>query len=177
MLLSSLLTLALAQAPLTTVAEQSDWKRTGRYAEVEALCRALPQAYPGKVRCEAFGTTPEGRPMLAFIASTDGTLTPAAVLKKGRPVLFFQGGIHAGEIDGKDAGLWLLRDVLAGKALPGVLQGVTAVFVPVFNVDGHERFGPNQRPNQVGPEETGWRVTAQHLNLNRDYLKAEAPEM
>ena len=51
------------------------------------------------------------------------------------------------------------------------------VFVPVFNVDGHERFGRNNRPNQLGPEEMGWRVTAQNLNLNRDYVKADAPEM
>ena len=51
------------------------------------------------------------------------------------------------------------------------------MIVPVFNIDGHERFGAHNRPNQVGPEEMGWRVTAQNLNLNRDYTKAEAPEM
>ncbi|MBZ4415343.1 M14 family zinc carboxypeptidase [Myxococcus sp. RHSTA-1-4] len=179
MLLPALLALTLTQAPppLTTVAEQSGWKRTGRYAEVESLCRALPRAFPGKVRCDTLGTTPEGRPLLALVASADGTLTPAAAVKKGRPVVFFQGGIHAGEIDGKDAGFWLLRDMLTGTALPGVLKGVTAVFVPVFNVDGHERFGTNHRPNQVGPEEMGWRATGQNLNLNRDYVKADAPEM
>jgi hypothetical protein len=177
MLLPVLLSISLAQAPLTTVAEQSGWTRTGRYAEVESLCRAFPLRYRGKVRCDTFGTTPEGRPLLAFVASADGILTPAAAAKKGRPVVLFQGGIHAGEIEGKDAGFWLLRDLLDGKALPGVLKEVTAVFVPVFNVDGHERFGPNHRPNQVGPEEMGWRVTAQNLNLNRDYVKAEAPEM
>jgi murein tripeptide amidase MpaA len=176
MLLPALLVALLAQAPLTTTAERSHWTRTGRYAEVESLCRDFPKAFPGKVRCETFGTTPEGRPMLALVASADGTLTPAANAKKARPVVFFQGGIHAGEIDGKDAGFWLLRDALAGKALPGVLGQVTAVFVPVFNIDGHERFGPNNRPNQVGPEEMGWRVTAQNLNLNRDYVKADAPE-
>ncbi|GEN05518.1 Zinc carboxypeptidase [Myxococcus fulvus] len=179
MLLATALSLALTQAPppLTTVSEQSGWVRTGRYPEVEALCRAFPKAYPGKVRCDTFGTTPEGRPMLALVASADGTLTPAANKKKNRPVVFFQGGIHAGEIDGKDAGFALLRDLLSGKTLPGVLKGVTAVFVPVFNVDGHERFAPNHRPNQVGPEEMGWRATASNLNLNRDYVKAEAPEM
>jgi hypothetical protein len=176
MLVPALLAVLLTQAPLTTTAERSGWTRTGRYAEVESLCRDFPKAFPGKVRCETFGTTPEGRPMLALIASADGTLTPAANAKKGRPVVFFQGGIHSGEIDGKDAGFWLLRDVLAGKAAPGVLGQVTAVFVPVFNIDGHERFGPNNRPNQVGPEEMGWRVTAQNLNLNRDYVKADAPE-
>ncbi len=177
MLLPALLSALLTQAPLTTTAERSEWVRTGRYAEVEALCRAFPRGFPGKVRCDTYGTSPEGRPLLALVASADGTLTPAAAVKKGRPVVFFQGGIHAGEIDGKDAGFWLLRDMLAGKALPGVLRQVTAVFVPVVNVDGHERFGPNNRPNQVGPEEMGWRVTAQNLNLNRDYVKADAPEM
>lgn len=177
MLLPALLALTLHQAPLSTVSEQSGWTRTGRYAEVQSLCAAFPKRYPGKVRCDSFGTTPEGRPLLALVASADGTLSPAAATTKNRPVVFFQGGIHAGEIDGKDAGFWLLRDLLDGKALPGVLQQVTAVFVPVFNVDGHENFGPNNRPNQVGPEEMGWRVTGQNLNLNRDYAKADAPEM
>jgi len=177
MLLPALLTALLAQAPLTTTAEKSNWTRTGRYSEVEALCRAFPQAFPGKARCDTYGTSPEGRPLLVLVASADGTLTPAAAAKKGRAVVLFQGGIHAGEIDGKDAGFWLLRDMLEGKALPGVLRQVTAIFVPVVNVDGHERFGPNKRPNQVGPEEMGWRVTAQNLNMNRDYAKAEAPEM
>ncbi len=168
----------LAAAPtLSTVAERSGFADTGRYAEVEALCAAFPRAFPGKVRCDTFGVTPLGRPMLALVASADGTLTPEAAAKRARPVLFLQGGIHAGEIDGKDAGLWLLRDVLEGRALPGALAKVTLVFVPVFNVDGHERFGPNNRPNQVGPREMGWRVTSQNLNLNRDYAKADAPEM
>src|SRR4051812_46440040 len=166
-----------AAAPLTTVAEESGWVRTGRYDEVERLCAEFPKRYPGKVKCERFGTTPQGRPMLALIASADGVLTPEKARAKKRPVVLFQGGIHAGEIDGKDAGFWLLRDVLDGKELEGVLGKLTAVFVPVFNVDGHERFGPNNRPNQVGPKEMGWRVNAQNLNLNRDYAKSDTPEM
>ena len=95
----------------------------------------------------------------------------------GRPVLLAQGGIHAGEIDGKDAGFLALREILEGKTAPGVLARVTLVFVPVFNVDGHERVSRANRPNQIGPEEVGWRATSQNLNLNRDYVKAEAPEM
>jgi hypothetical protein len=91
-------------------------------------------------------------------------------------VVLFQGGIHAGEIDGKDAGFMVLREWLRSED-GGPLGKVTAVFVPVVNPDGHERFGPNQRPNQRGPAETGWRTTAQNLNLNRDYAKADAPEM
>ncbi len=154
---------------LKTEAEKTDWKRTGRYSEVERLCEEFAKAFPKEVLCQNFGTTPEGRPMLALVAGD--------AKKRDRPVILFQGGIHAGEIDGKDAGFLFLREVLEGKRLPGVLQKTTLVFVPVFNVDGHERFGKNNRPNQVGPEEMGWRTTAQNYNLNRDYLKVDAPEM
>ncbi len=168
---------ALAQTPLTTVAEKSEWTRTGRYEEVVSLCAAFQKTHRGKVHCEKFGTTPEGRPMLALVASGDGVLRPESARKKRRPVILLQGGIHAGEIDGKDAGFWLLRELLDGKALPSALSKLTLVFVPVFNVDGHERFGPHNRPNQNGPQEMGWRVNSQNLNLNRDYTKVDTPEM
>lgn len=162
---------------MTTVAERSGWRRTGRYAEAEALCGAFAARYPGRVSCGRFGTTAEGRPMVFLAASADGALDPASARAGSRVVVMVQGGIHPGEIEGKDAGFWLLRELLDGTVLPGVLERVTLVFVPVFNPDGHERFGPNNRPNQNGPEEMGWRVTAQNLNLNRDYAKADTPEM
>jgi hypothetical protein len=176
-ILTFLAVAATADGPLSTLAQRSGWTETGRYEEVIQLCAAFQKAYPKRVRCEKFGTTPEGRPMLALVASADATLDARTARRKGRPVLFLQGGIHAGEIDGKDAGFWLLRELLENKAAPGALSKVTIVFVPVFNVDGHERFGPYNRPNQNGPKEMGWRVTAQNLNLNRDYTKADAPEM
>lgn len=174
-MLTALLVLAAAP-PLTTVSEQSKWVKTGRYDEVETLCAEFPRRYPGKVKCEQLGTTPLGRKMLYLVASADGTFTPDQAKKRSRPVVMLQGGIHAGEIDGKDAGFWLLRDLLDGKVAAGALQKLTLVFVPVYNVDGHERVAKNNRPNQVGPEEMGWRVNSQNLNLNRDYAKAEAPE-
>src|SRR6185369_2294988 len=68
-------------------------------------------------------------------------------------------------------------ELLDGKLEGVALDKIRVVFGPVFNVDGHERFGAHNRPNQSGPEEMGWRTTAQNLNLNRDYVKAEAPEM
>jgi len=164
-------------ADLGTRAERTGFRETGRYDEVERLCAAFAKRWPKRVRCFEFGRTPQGRPMLALAASVDGVLTSKAARAAKRPVLLFQGGIHAGEIDGKDAGFLALRDLLEGSAAPGALARVTWLFVPVFNVDGQERFGPWHRPNQRGPEETGWRTTAQRLNLNRDYMKAEAPEM
>jgi hypothetical protein len=168
---------AASSGALRTAAEQSNNRRTGRYEEVERLCPAFQKQWPQQVRCFEFGRTPEGRPLLALAASADGTLDAASAQRAGRPVVLMQGGIHAGEIDGKDAGLLALRQMLEGTIAKDALKSTTFVFVPVFNVDGHERFGRWNRPNQVGPEEMGWRATAQNLNLNRDYLKAEAPEM
>jgi hypothetical protein len=172
---------AAATAPpkpsaLETVSERSGFRITGRYGEVERLCLAFAQAYPQSVRCTEFGRTPEGRPMLALVISKSGALTPQDARERNVPVTLMQGGIHAGEIDGKDAGFLAVREMLTGKLAPRALESFVFVFVPVFNVDGHERFGRWNRPNQNGPEEMGWRVTSQNLNLNRDYTKADAPE-
>jgi len=164
-------------APLDTVAERSGYKETGRYDEVATLCADTARTYAGVVRCLEFGRTPEGRPMLALVASRAGGLAPAVARAKRLPVVLLQGGIHAGEIDGKDAGFLALRELLESEADPGVLSRVVVLFVPVFNVDGHERFGAWNRPNQRGPESMGWRTTAQNFNLNRDYAKVDAPEM
>jgi hypothetical protein len=168
---------AAERVDLTTIGEQTRYKRTGRYDEVERLCADFQSTYPQQVRCHEFGRTPEDRPMLALIASADGLFDAATNHGQRRPVVLMQGGIHAGEIDGKDAGFRALREMLEGRVARGVLERVTFVFVPVFNIDGHERFGRWNRPNQVGPEEMGWRTTALNFNLNRDYTKAEAPEM
>jgi hypothetical protein len=188
MIRSALLLALLAAVPLTyaapdlsTVSERSGFQSTGRYDEVVKLCGDFQKAWPRQVKCFQFGTTPEGRPMLALAVNARGLLTPAAARKAGLPVMLIQGGIHAGEIDGKDAGFLALRELLQGridgKPAPGVLDRQVLLFVPVFNVDGHERFGRWNRPNQRGPVEMGWRATAQNFNLNRDYVKADAPEM
>lgn len=166
-----------ADDDLSTVAERSGFVRTGRYGEVIALCDAFQRRWPKAVRCFDVGTTPEGRPMKTLAVSTRGLLTADAARASGLPVVLVQGGIHAGEIDGKDAGFLALRELLEGKVKGAPLDHEVLLFVPVFNVDGHERFGAWNRPNQRGPEQMGWRTTAQNINLNRDYVKADAPEM
>jgi len=168
---------AVPTDPLSTVAERSGFRETGRYDEVIALCAAFAQRYPDAVRCIDFGTTPEGRPMKALVVTRTGAFTPGQAHARNLPVLLVQGGIHAGEIDGKDAGFLAVREALDGTSAKGDLDRVVWVFVPVFNVDGHERFGAWNRPNQRGPRAMGWRTTAQNFNLNRDYVKADAPEM
>jgi hypothetical protein len=154
---------------LITIAEQSGFRSTGRTEEVERLCEAFAHEWPDAVRSIEYGRSAEGRPMLALLISK---ADPHNV-----PVLMIQGGIHPGESDGKDAGFMTLREILRGSLAPKVLERIAILFVPAFNVDGHERFGRWNRPNQNGPEEMGWRTTAQNLNLNRDYMKADAPEM
>ncbi|MFE0500353.1 M14 family metallopeptidase [Lysobacter soli] len=164
-------------AALTTISERSGFTKTGRYDEVIALCDAFAARYPEAVRCADFGTTPEGRPMKVLVVSKVGAFTPEAAKAQNLPVTLIQGGIHAGEIDGKDAGFLALRQALDGEVAVGALEKQVLLFVPVFNVDGHERFAAWNRPNQRGPEEMGWRTTAQNYNLNRDYVKADTPEM
>jgi hypothetical protein len=163
-------------ASLVTESERSGFTRTGRYAEVAALNAAFARAYPGAVRAFTFGTTPEGRPMHALAVSRSGALSATAARRRGLPVVLVQGGIHAGEIDGKDAGYLVLRELLDGEVGKGVLEKLVVVFVPVYNADGHEQFGKWNRPSQRGPEQMGRRNTAQNINLNRDYIKADAPE-
>ncbi|HEV2082165.1 MAG TPA: M14 family metallopeptidase [Brevundimonas sp.] len=123
------------------------------------------------IRIEQFGTSPEGRPIYAVIASKDGgTFDPA------KPVLMIQAGIHPGEIDGKDAGMMLLRDV-AHYGKDDLLDRVNLILIPILSVDGHERASAYSRPNQRGPRIQGWRNTATNQNLNRDYMKLDQAEM
>ena len=162
---------------LQTLAEASGFRKTGRIDEVERLCAAFAHQWPEAVRVLEYGRSAQGRPLLALVVSRAGSLDSAELGRLAVPVLMLQGGIHPGESDGKDAGFIALRELLSGEVAGGVLERVAVLFVPAFNTDGHERVGRANRPNQNGPEETGWRATAQNLNLNRDYMKADAPEM
>ena len=140
------------------------------YADTRAWFDRLDAA-SDLIRIEQFGTSPEGRPIYAVIASRDGaTLDPA------KPVLLVQAGIHPGEIDGKDAGMMLLRDIAFGSK-GDLLDRVNFVLIPILSVDGHERASAYSRPNQRGPRIQGWRNTGTNQNLNRDYLKLDQPEM
>lgn len=156
--------------------ERSGGLETPRYAETVAYCRRLAEA-SRRLRYETFGVSPQGRELPLLIADRRGRFTPEATRRAGNAVVLIQACIHAGEPDGKDAGLMLLRDLALGSEPPDLPEGVTVLFIPIFSVDGHERFGSFNRINQNGPREMGWRTTARGLNLNRDHIKADAPEM
>ncbi len=158
-----------------TLSEKTDYRQTPRYAETIAYSRKLADTSP-LIEYKSFGKSGENRDLPLLIASNDKTFSPGAVRKKGKAVVLIQACIHAGESDGKDAGLALLRDIAITKTRADLLDGTVILFVPIYNVDGHELFSAYNRINQNGPEEMGFRATSTNLNLNRDYMKADAPE-
>jgi hypothetical protein len=179
MILAGLVLLMAAPAAgddWTTFYESSNKKRTPDYEKTVEYCKRLAETSP-LVHYTTFGTSPQGRDLSLVIVDREGRTTAEQVRRSDNVVFLIQAGIHAGEIDGKDAGLMLIRDVVIHKKLESLLDHVTILFMPFFNVDGHERSGPFNRANQNGPEEMGWRTTAANLNLNRDYVKADSPEM
>jgi hypothetical protein len=159
-----------------TPAEISEYRTTPDLEETLAFVRRLSAAHPERLRFETFGRSGEGRDLTAVLCSGNGDFDPASVHASGRAVLLVQNAIHAGEMDGKDACLALLRDLLNSADGRRLLERVVLVVIPVYNVDGHERRSAFHRMNQNGPETMGWRANATNLNLNRDYLKAQAPE-
>lgn len=171
-----LLALAIADQGWTLEYERSGYVRTGRYAEAVTYCEQLAKASP-YARVVRFGTSPEGREMVALLISKERKFKEDEVRKSRKPFVFVLNGIHSGEIEGKDASLILARNLLVMGKEDKILEGANLLIVPVFSVDAHERFGRYNRINQNGPEEMGWRATAQNLNLNRDFAKVDSPEM
>jgi len=160
----------------STYYEESGGVATPDYVQTIAYCQKLAGA-SSWIEYTTFGVSPQGRDLPLLIIDKNGNFTPQEVKRSGNAVLFIEAGIHSGEIEGKDAMLMLLRDLAIRKKNTHLLDHVTILFIPIFNVDGHERSGPYNRINQNGPVEMGWRTTATNLNLNRDFLKTDQPEM
>ena len=159
-----------------TLAEQTDFRKTPRYDETMDYFRRLAGKSP-MVSMTAFGSTAQGRDLNLLVVDRDGLTDPSEVRARGRIVILVQSCIHSGEPDGKDASMIWLRDLVLTGRDKSLLDDVTFLFIPIFNADGHEDFRATNRINQNGPEELGTRNTAQLLNLNRDYLKADSPEI
>ncbi|MBK9767904.1 MAG: hypothetical protein IPP63_13255 [Chloracidobacterium sp.] len=159
-----------------TTAEKTNYAKTSTYDEAVAYSKKLAAASGGLIVYKSYGKSGEGRDMPLLIAASGKAFTPEIASKQGKAVVLIQAGIHAGEIDGKDAGLALLRDIAITKTRLDLLKDVVILFEVIYNVDGHENSNPFMRMNQNGPDEMGFRANASNLNLNRDYMKADAPE-
>jgi hypothetical protein len=156
--------------------ELTSYRETSRYADVRQFLDSL-RVLGAPLAFGSIGRTTEGRDIPYVIASRPLVSTPSAAKALDRPIVYVQGNIHAGEVEGKDALLALLRD-LTFSARPNALDSVVLIAVPIYNADGNERFASQavNRSEQNGPESVGIRANALNLDLNRDYVKAEAPE-
>lgn len=165
-----------AQDIWKTEFEKSGYKSTADYDESIKYFEMLAENSE-YAKLESFGISPQGRTLYVLIVDKDKNFNPVEISERKKPVILIQNGIHSGEIEGKDASKLLLREILITKEKIDLIENATILVIPVFNLDGHERKSPYNRINQNGPSEMGWRTTAQNLNLNRDYTKADAPEM
>lgn len=174
----------MSQTPLLTRAEATQYAETSRHADVMAFVRGLVDLGDPRLHVTDFGKTPEGRDLPLLVLSGRDVTTPEQARDAGLPVVLVLCGIHAGEVEGKEAGLMLVRDLLHG-AHGDLLEHMTLLLVPLFNADGNERIDPANRrldiahfSGQLGPESgVGTRTNAAGINLNRDYLRQDAPEM
>ncbi|MCA8944578.1 MAG: M14 family metallopeptidase [Planctomycetes bacterium] len=169
--------LLLAQQP-ATVPESTDFERTSTNADVHAFLEQLSRAPNStRLRTHRFGFTALGRDLDCVVASLDASRTPAEFRAGARLRALILANIHGGEVEGKEAVLRLLREIAYGEH-EDLLQRVDLLFVPVFNADGNDAIDPSNRPSQNGPNGgVGQRHNAQDLDLNRDYIKAESPEV
>jgi hypothetical protein len=163
------------QGDLLTVAEKSDYKATARHAEVVTLCEALAKS-SNLIRLGELGNSGEGRSLPLMIVSNPPVATPAEAKASGKLVVFLFGNIHAGEVDGKEALPMLVRDLVSKPDHP-LFQRLILAVAPIYNADGNERVSKDNRPGQIGPDEgMGQRENARKLDLNRDFMKLDAPE-
>lgn len=159
-----------------TVPERTGNTTTSRYADVVAFLDSL-QRRGADLRIGTLGTSVEGRTIPFVVVARPQVANPAEAHRSGKPVIWLQANIHAGEVEGKEATQMLLRDLTTGSLRP-LLDSIVLLVVPIYNSDGNEAFAPaaRNRPGQHGPDPVGRRANGMGLDLNRDYVKAEAPE-
>jgi hypothetical protein len=160
---------------LTTAPERTEYRETSRHDEVLAFVQAADRASP-LIHLTTFGRTNEGRDLPLAVVGRVADASPQAVRASGKTVVYLQGNIHAGEVEGKEALQILLREVVQGRH-GALLDSLVLLVAPIYNADGNERIDPMNRPRQHGPVGgMGVRPNAQGLDLNRDHTKLESPE-
>lgn len=155
--------------------ERTGYRETSRYADVVAFMEAVDRASP-RIHLTTFGYTMEGRALPLAVAGDVRDASPEAVRASGKTVVYLQGNIHAGEVEGKEALQQLLREI-AGGGHGAWADSLVLLVAPIFNADGNERVRLDNRPHQHGPVAgMGTRANAQDLNINRDFSKLDTPE-
>jgi len=168
---------AAAQSPaLLTKAEATEYKATSLHADVKAFIDGLVKLSP-MVRTEIIGRTAGGFDIPALIVAAPPVSKPEQLRNDRRKVIYIQANIHAGEVEGKESVLMLARDIVTAKK-PPYLDKFVLIIVPNLNADGNEKVDPRNRSYQPGPAEgVGIRTNDWNLDLNRDGMKLESPEI
>jgi hypothetical protein len=161
--------------PLLIRPERTQYRETSRYDDVMAFLQQVDAASP-RIRVTTFGYTFEGRSLPLVIVGDVKDATPEAVKASGKTRVYIQANIHAGEVEGKEATLLLLRELARGEHAEW-LNSLVLLIAPIYNADGNERVRMSERNLQNGPiGGVGTRPNAQSLDLNRDHMKLESPE-
>ena len=164
------------QSALLTKAESSDYKSTSDYSDVTNFIGELLKLSK-HIRVENIASSNEGREIPLLIIADPMPLNPETLKGDNRIVVYIQANIHAGEVEGKEASLMFARDLLSLKNSE-ILKNVILLICPNFNPDGNEKISPENRTHQNGPENgVGLRYNGLYLDLNRDAMKAESPEV
>ena len=160
---------------LITVAEKTDYQKTSTYAEVMAFIEAI-QKQSGLMHLESMGKSMEGKDIPVIVMANPKISTPEEAQASGKPVMYIQGNIHAGEVEGKEVMLVLMREILLGHK-KYLLDNQILIFAPIFNTDSNDKMEKGIRPSQEdSPVEVGLRANSQGWDLNRDGVKLEALE-
>ena len=155
--------------------EKSNFDKTSTYADVMKFITTIKDMSP-YIQVSTIGKSPMGKEIPMIILAKPAISTPEQAKASGKPVVYIQGNIHAGEVEGKEVTMMLMRDILLGKK-GNLLDHQIIVFVPIYNTDGNDKMAKGLRPTQENsPLETGERENGQGLDLNRDAIKMEAPE-
>jgi hypothetical protein len=162
-------------ADMRTRAEITNYEETSTYADITRVIGGLV-ATSTLVHTESFGKTEEGRDLPLIVISDPKVTTPAAAHKLGRPIVFVQANIHAGEVEGKEAMLMLARRMVSGN-LRAMTRQMVFLIAPDYNADGNEKVNVMNRTAQYGPVGgVGTRENGKGLDLNRDYMKLDSVE-
>lgn len=153
--------------------ERSKGTQTATYAEVLDFYKRLRDTY-NTISMGDVGPTDAGYPLRSISYTKDAVFDKAEIKKSGKLVILINNDIHAGEPDGVDACMMLLRDAAMGKI--DVPANVMLVVIPVYNIGGALNRNSHSRANQNGPENYGFRANPRNLDLNRDFIKCDATE-
>lgn len=120
------------------------------------------------------GSSDAGTPMHLLIIDSDGAKSSDEISDE-KVRIWINNGIHPGEPCGVDASVQLIECILSGnKRYEKLLEKVTLLVVPIYNVGGALNRGCCSRANQNGPEMYGFRGNARNLDLNRDFIKCDS---